>query len=312
MAVPMADLRRRIVAMLVGLLVALPALRVRGVNLAIVTFAFAVAVDSLVFQNENVNGGFKGAPVKAPEWVDPNKSPRHFLGMSVGDHKLPNVSTASFLPRRGRGALLCRRQLASLHHGPADARMRSNERAAAAAGVNVSGTKMLAFSISAFIAGIGGAIIAYRSGNVTPDKFVYTKSLAFFAYAYLGGIASVAGAIAGGLPVAGGLVFTFLESSLHVSKDFELMLAGLGLIITAVQNPEGIVGRLRNDGLRLQAKLRPKRERGAQYSRRARRRDERGHAMTELLHTDDMTVTFGGLRAVDRVDFSVEAASSSG
>jgi len=48
------------------LLVAVPALRVRGVNLAIVTFAFAVAVDHMIFANNSVNGGYKGAPVKAP------------------------------------------------------------------------------------------------------------------------------------------------------------------------------------------------------------------------------------------------------
>jgi branched-chain amino acid transport system permease protein len=244
-----------LVAMLVGLLVALPALRVRGVNLAIVTLAFAVAVDSLVFQNESVNGGFDGAPVKAPEWVDPNKTPKHFLGLTVGDKKLPNASTAIFCLIAA--VVLCY-VVANLRRSTTGRQMlamRSNERAAAAAGVNVAGTKALAFAISAFIAGIGGAVIAYRSGNATPDKFVYTKSLAFFAYAYLGGIASVTGAIAGGFLVAGGLVFTFLESGLHVSKDFELMLAGLGLIITAIQNPEGIAGRLRADGRRLRARF---------------------------------------------------------
>jgi branched-chain amino acid transport system permease protein len=243
-----------IVAMLVGLLVALPALRVRGVNLAIVTFAFAVAVDAIVFSNESVNGGYSGAPVKAPHWIDPNHGSDTFLGLHVKSG-LPNPTTA----------LLCLIAAVVLCYFVANLRrsttgrqmlaMRSNERAAAAAGVNVQGTKLLAFAISAFIAGVGGAIIAYRSGNVTSDRFEYSKSLAFFAFAYLGGIASVSGAIAGGFLVAGGLAFTFLESGLHISKDFELMLAGLGLIITAIANPEGISGRIRGDALKLKARF---------------------------------------------------------
>src|SRR5207244_12799753 len=81
--------------------------------------------------------------------------------------------------------------------------------------------------------------IAYRSGNATADKFDYTKSLVFFAFAYLGGISSVSGAIAGGFLVAGGLVFTFLQQTLGVPSEFTLMLGGLGLILSAILNPGG-------------------------------------------------------------------------
>jgi branched-chain amino acid transport system permease protein len=246
-----------IVALVIGLLVALPALRVRGVNLAIVTFAFAVAVDDMVFKNNSVNGGFKQALVKAPAWIDPNQpKQRKIFGLIAGDGKLPNPTTAIFclvvtvvlcyLVANLRRSTTGRQMLA----------MRANERAAAAAGVNVSATKLLAFAISAFVAGIGGAVIAYRSGNATPDKFDYTQSLVIFAFAYLGGISSVGGAIAGGFLVAGGLVFTFLQQSLGVPPEFTLLLGGLGLVITAIVNPEGIAGRLRTDGLRLQAKFR--------------------------------------------------------
>ena len=246
-----------IVALVIGLLVALPALRVRGVNLAIVTFAFAVAVDDMIFKNNSVNGGFKQALVKAPAWIDPNQpKQRKILGLIAGDGKLPNPTTAIFCLIVT--VILCY-FVANLRRSTTGRQMlamRANERAAAAAGVNVSATKLLAFATSAFIAGIGGAVIAYRSGNATPDKFDYTQSLVIFAFAYLGGISSVGGAIAGGFLVAGGLVFTFLQQSLGVPPEFTLLLGGLGLIITAIQNPEGVAGRLRRDGLRLQAKFR--------------------------------------------------------
>jgi branched-chain amino acid transport system permease protein len=197
--------------------------------------------------------------VKAPGWVNPDHPSTHFLGLKVGDGKQPSVTTAIFcliavvvlcyLVANLRRSTTGRQMLA----------MRSNERAAAAAGVNVSGTKALAFAISAFIAGVGGAVIAYRSGTATADKFDYTKSLVFFAFAYLGGISSVSGAIAGGFLVAGGLVFTFLQQSLGVPSEFTLMLGGLGLIVTAILNPEGIAGGLRRDGLRLVARMRARR-----------------------------------------------------
>ena len=196
----------------------------------------------MIFKNQSVSGGYNGAPVKAPAWVNPDHPSTRFLGLNVGDGKQPSVTTAIFC--LVAVVLLCY-LVANLRRSTTGRQMlamRSNERAAAAAGVNVSGTKALAFAISAFIAGIGGAVIAYRSGNATADKFDYTKSLVFFAFAYLGGISSVSGAIAGGFLVAGGLVFTFLQQTLGVPSEFTLMLGGLGLILSAILNPEGFLG----------------------------------------------------------------------
>jgi branched-chain amino acid transport system permease protein len=244
-----------IVAMLVGLVVALPALRVRGVNLAIVTLAFAVAVDKVVFGNKSVNGGFVGAKVNAPlSIVEPRAVNFNILGVTAGDGLQPNPMTSVFCLIVV--VILCY-AVANLRRSATGRRMlatRSNERAAAAAGVNVSGTKIMAFAVSSFIAGVGGAVIAYRSGGVTVDKFDYTKSLTFLAFAYLGGISSVYGAITGGFLVAGGLTFTFLDHQLGVPQEFTLILGGLGLIIASIQNPEGIAGAVRHAGGLIRAK----------------------------------------------------------
>ena len=245
-----------IVALIVGLLVALPALRVRGVNLAIVTFAFSVAVYNVVFQNTSVTGGYHGALVTVPSWINPNNAGRyHFLGLTAGDGLQPNPMTAmfglvvvvvlSYLVANLRRSTTGRQMLA----------MRSNERAAAAAGVNVAATKMLAFAISAFIAGMGGAVLAYQSGAVTAGPFNYPASLIFFAFAYLGGISSVSGAVAGGLLVPGGLLFTFLEDRFGVPTGLTLVLGGLGLILAAIQNPEGIAGRMSGIGHRIETRF---------------------------------------------------------
>jgi branched-chain amino acid transport system permease protein len=243
-----------IVAMLVGIIVAIPALRVRGVNLAIVTLAFAVAVDKVVFANKSVNGGFAGAQVEAPQLiVEPRDVSYKILGMKAGDGLQPNPMTAIFCLIV---VVILAYAVANLRRSATGRRMlatRSNERAAAAAGVNVSGMKILAFAVSAFIAGVGGAVIAYRSGSVTVDKFTYVQSLTFLAFAYIGGITSVYGAISGGFIVAGGLVFTFLERILHVPSEFTLILGGIGLIFSAIMNPEGLAGAVRHTGAQLKA-----------------------------------------------------------
>ncbi len=244
-----------IVAMLVGVIVAIPALRVRGVNLAIVTLAFAVAVDRFIFANKGVNGGFAGAKVDAPKLiVEPRDVKYKIAGLTAGDGLQPNPMTTIFCLIVV--VILCY-AVANLRRSATGRRMlatRSNERAAAAAGVNVSGMKVLAFAISAFIAGVGGAVIAYRSGSVTTDKFTYITSLTFLAFAYIGGITSVFGAISGGFLVAGGLVFTFGDRVLGIPSEFTLMLGGLGLIFAAIQNPEGIAGAVRHAGGLLRAK----------------------------------------------------------
>lgn len=235
------------VATVAGLIVAIPALRVRGVNLAIVTLAFAVAVDKAVFANQSFNGGLFGAKVDTPKLFTESRSVRYrILGMLAGDGKQPNPMTAIFV--LVVVVILCY-LVANLRRSATGRKLlatRSNERAAAAAGINVSGMKVLAFATSAFIAGIGGAVFAYRTGAVAADRFDYLDSMTFFAFAYLGGIACVSGAIGGGLLVSGGLFFTFLQRVLHVPEEFTLILGGLGLITTAVLNPEGISGAARD------------------------------------------------------------------
>jgi len=246
-----------LVATLVGVLVAVPALRVRGVNLAIVTLAFAVATDKFLFANNSVNGGFAGAKVETPDIiVEPRNVTYRILGLKAGDGLQPNPMTAIFCLIIV--VLMCY-AVANLRRSATGRRMlatRSNERAAAAAGVNVAGMKILAFGISAFIAGVAGAVIAYRSGGVTTDRFTYVQSLTFMAFAYIGGISSVYGAVSGGFIAAGGIFFTFLSNVAHVPSEFTLILGGLGLIFAAIQNPEGLAGAPRIVWARIQERRR--------------------------------------------------------
>ncbi len=233
---PLNALFGAVVAMLVGLLVALPALRVRGVNLAIITFAFAVAMDAFLFQNPGVSGGFLGAPVKVPKAVDPIQTAT--IGRGSGANVWFGIMCLAVVVVIG-GAVVNLRRSAT---GRRLLATRSNERAAAAAGVDVAATKRTAFAIAAFIAGLGGALVSVEISRADATYFGDVQSLTFFAFAYLGGIACISGAVTAGLLVPGGVIFYTLQSVFHMPPEFTLILGSLGVIVTAVLNPEGIAG----------------------------------------------------------------------
>ncbi|MEY4004822.1 MAG: hypothetical protein RLZZ221_918, partial [Verrucomicrobiota bacterium] len=178
-------------------------------DVPIVTLAFALACDRFVFDNEDINGGLQRAIVDVPKLIDQTRAVKFtLLGfLTAGDGQQPNPMTTVFCI--GVAVVLCY-LIANLRRSNTGRQMlavRTNERAAAAAGVNVAGTKSLAFAISACVAGVAGAVIAYRSGQANQEKFSYEQSMLFFAFAYLGGISRVSGAVVGGLLVSGGLVF---------------------------------------------------------------------------------------------------------
>ena len=248
---PIGPLLGAVVAVIVGLLAGVPALRVRGVNLAVVTFAAAVTIENLVFANPAWSG-LQGASVRSPSIFGfrfgPNDAwSKPFVG---GKGLLPNPWFGVFCVVVVMVLVLAVVNIRRSRIGRHMLAVRSNERAAAAAGVSVSGTKVLAFGVAAFIAGIGGALSGYRFGSVTAGYFGAIPSMIFLAYAYLGGISSVSGAMVGGIIVAGGILTTIFTNWLHISEQYTLLLAGIGLIIMAIQNPKGVAGAIR-DGVHL-------------------------------------------------------------
>jgi branched-chain amino acid transport system permease protein len=230
---PLAPLLAAAVAAVVGLAVAVPALRVRGVNLAVATLAGAVAVEELVFRNPSLTGGFGGSKVPSPSLlgVDLGIAGRDYPSPVFGLLVLAVVAAfalALLAARRGRAG---RRLLA----------VRANERAAAAAGVHVTRAKVTAFAASAFMAGTGGALLGYSQGQLSYGSFGVFVSLSFLAVAYVGGIATVSGALVGGALVGGGIVFTVLEHVAGLGR-YQPFVAGVGLVAAAVALPDGLAG----------------------------------------------------------------------
>ncbi len=239
---PLAPLLAVLLATGVGLLVALPALRIRGISLTIVTLAAAVAIERAVFASDAITGGYQGATVVAPKPFG--------LDLAIGSGgTYPRLEFGIFvlvlLTVVAVGVLLLRRSVL----GQRMLAVQANERAAAAAGISVSGTKILGFTISAAIAGLAGCVIAWQQTQLSFNSFDVFVSMSFLAVAYLGGITSVGGAVAAGLIVNGGLVFTALDRWIGFGQ-YETLVIGLLLVLTAILNPEGIAGALRRLGRR--------------------------------------------------------------
>jgi branched-chain amino acid transport system permease protein len=233
---PISALVGIIAAVVIGVLLGLPALRIRGVQLAVVTLAAAVAVQTLMFENDKVTGVTPGfnAEVSSPT----------FFGLNIGsvgssglnDNPWFTVFCVVVL------ALLCA-AVSNLRRSATGRRflaVRANERAAAAAGVNVMRTKLLAFALSSAIAGVGGVMLAFQQVSVSSSNWVYGFSLAMLAFCYLGGITSVNGALVGGLLFANGLITVVAGHHSKGLVDYTSIIGGAAMIFTAIRNPAGI------------------------------------------------------------------------
>ncbi|UFS59802.1 ABC transporter permease [Subtercola endophyticus] len=237
----------------VSLIVALPALRMRGMQLAIVTLAGAVAIQSLWFLNPDWGGGTTAASVPPPS----------FLGIKLG-------SSDSFwnfgdsVPSPGFALLvlaitcLVALGVVTVRRSAFGARLlavRSDEAAAAAAGVNVSRTKVLAFGIAGAVAGVAGVLYGYDFGLVTSGQYDQFTAIAFLAIAYLGGLTTVSGAVIGGLLVTQGVMMYTITTLFGIPSEFQLLIAGVAVITTVIGNPDGMAGFFRDRFARLGERL---------------------------------------------------------
>jgi ABC-type branched-subunit amino acid transport system permease subunit len=230
---PLAPIIAALIAVAIGLLAGIPAVRVRGMNLAIATLAAAVAIEELVLKWDWLTGGGAGSTVEPPS----------LFGYDLG------VSATGSANNRPAFGMLCIVVLALTAAAVANLRrgitglhwlgVRANERASASAGTDVARTKLMAFAVSSFIAGIGGSLYAYGHPNLSADSFKVFQSLALLAIVYLGGIASIAGALIAGLLADGGIA-----SAGQTGSQVQFAISGLALIAIAVLYPDGLSGGL--------------------------------------------------------------------
>jgi branched-chain amino acid transport system permease protein len=234
---PIAIVWAVLIAAAVGALVALPALRLSGIYLALGTAAFAVTLDRWVFTLPRLSV-FGLFDVNLFESGSVSVDPLKFFGTTFDDPGSQMIMTAiafalvSLLViwiRRGR---LGRRLLA----------MKDSEAACATLGLNLLGTKLTVFALSAGIAGLGGALYATQLTSITPNNFDLVSSLQIFALTVVGGIGAVGGALIGAAAL---LVFLPLLATLIPSIARWVVLLPGGTGIALGRNPNGAVHDIR-------------------------------------------------------------------
>jgi branched-subunit amino acid ABC-type transport system permease component len=228
---PFGPIMALTVTTLLGIVIGLPALRIRGIQFAIVTLAAAVTIEQLLFRNPGFVGFGGIAHVDPPQLfgfefgiVGPGEYPYRPFGIFV----LAITIAAIALVINVRRGALGRRFLA----------VRSNERAASAAGVNVARTKIIAAGLSSFLAGLSGIVFAYKNIDFSWAGLESARGLQLLALAYLGGVGSVAGAVIAGVLAPSGVLLVTLGSPGGLGP--QLLLTGFGLIIVCVKFPGGI------------------------------------------------------------------------
>jgi branched-chain amino acid transport system permease protein len=206
-----------LLAGVVGLLVGLPVLRLRGVFLAIATIGFIEALRLGVILNVPITGEGLGLGNSS---VDP-------LG-GVNVILISLIAIVFVVWRLTKGRL-----------GNAWAAIRQDELAALSQGIHVARYKMIAFVISALMAGYGGALEAHLTFNIDPGDAQYgvTRAVQVLTFAVLGGSGFVLG------PVVGAMIITLLPYIFSAAGPYINVVAGIFLIAVIIFRPQGIVGR---------------------------------------------------------------------
>ena len=236
---PFDALGATVLATLLGVAAGVSALRVRGVSLAVVTLAAALTMEQALFTNTSF-GGTAGVSVPPPRLFGVNLGPSAgFRGLD-GNEPSPVFGFLVLAVVVGLGLYVANLRRTGL--GRRMLAVRSNERAAAAAGVDVRGVKIAAFAISSFIASAAGTLYGYNFGSVSAARFTALAALGLIGFAYIGGITMVSGAVIAGLMTTEGLVPHALDKWFGVKGTWALLIGGLSLIVTLIANPDGIAG----------------------------------------------------------------------
>lgn len=223
-----------VVGALVGIVVGLPALRLKGLYLAIATMGFGFIIEEIIVQWEPVTNGVNGLSIKRPSLAA--------FSLASDQHYYYLVFSIVLF------SILVLKNLLRTSSGRAFLAIRDSETAAESMGINLAVYKTAAFCISAFYTGIAGALFAHFMRFIGPENFTILESISFLVMILVGGLGSVHGS------VFGAVFITFLPEGISLSKDYlptfigqqaglQAAVYGLVLLLFIRFEPLGLYGR---------------------------------------------------------------------
>jgi branched-chain amino acid transport system ATP-binding protein len=274
LALPLAGL----IAGLIGALLALPALRVAGPYLAMITIAFTFIVQHGTIEWKSLTGGQNGLMAFAPPIL---------FGRPFAERE-----TAILSVLLAAASLVLFRQLSRSPWGRAMVAVRDSETAARSIGLNPVSIKTASFAISAVFAGLAGAVYSPLMMFVAPDSFPFSQSILFLLAVIVGGAGSLFG------PVVGAAITVLLPELLSSLAEYRLLFVGVLLLSVLWIAPKGVIG--------LFARLLPKRNHDADAEPKPIDLPSflKGAGASDELVVEGVGIAFGGVKAATDVSFA--------
>ena len=229
-----------VAAGIVGFLIGLPALRLSGLYLALATFAFAVAMPSLLRKFSGLTGGGEGLRLL-------EQAPLQVTGLSgtvtVFEHSMTQNHFLYYLTWGiGLIGFLVAWLIVRGRFGRTFRAVRDSEVAAASVGIGLARTKTLAFALSGVYAGVAGSLLAIQDEIVNPLTFTFLLSILILVGAVVGGLGSLPGMVLGALFVQ---YLPDLSTRVSSAQGVPDLVYGLAIILVMILLPTGAGGLLK-------------------------------------------------------------------
>ncbi|MEG2315833.1 MAG: branched-chain amino acid ABC transporter ATP-binding protein/permease [Clostridia bacterium] len=280
-ALPISLLAGGLLAAAMGLVIGIPALRLKGDYLAIITLGFGEII-RVIIQNLEITGG------------------------AAGISRVPRVNSFPLTYFIMVAVVIMMFTLGRSRHGRAIISIRENAIAAESTGISTTYYKIFAFTLAAFFAGIAGGLYAHQYGRVTASVFDFNKSIEYLVMVVLGGMGSITGSI------ISASVLTLLPEMLREFSDYRLLIYSVLLIVMMLFRPKGLMGTAEFSltstveafGAWLRKTFHIKKRNHAPHLPDVPRYDVGEDA--PVLQTKNLGIRFGGLQAAENVNLSLK------
>lgn len=274
-----------VVTGVVGVLLAIPALRVRGPYLAMITIAFAFIVEHVAVEWRDLTGGANGM--------------MNIPAVEFSGSEFDELSTVYLIIALTALTLFLYWRFADSAWGLAMRAIRDAEIAGQSLGLNPVLIRATAFGLSAMGAGLAGGLFAPITAFVSPSSFSFFQSILFLLVVIIGGSGTVFG------PLVGAAIVVLLPEFLSDFAEYRLLFFGALLLVVMWLAPEGIVGALMARLNKLNKKEIEADESASQFVADIGVFLKRENK-SEALSVNDLAITFGGVQAVKGISFTAE------